>query len=336
MFARMVPFGPSAIDPAFILFAALVLDAVLGDPKWLYRLVPHPVAVFGALIGALERRLNRESRSERTRRLRGVLVAGLVVALALLAAGSLLFFIRQAPWGWAAEAVVAGVLVAQRDLYVHVAAVAVALESGGLVAGRKAVGEIVGRDPDGLDEHGVARGAIESLAENFADGVVAPVFWYLVAGLPGMLAAKAINTLDSMIAHTSPRYRAFGEAAARLDTAINYLPARIASMILALAALVAPSANPAAAFATIWRDARRHRSLNAGWPEAAAAGALGLALAGPRRYGGHVVDDPWIGGGRARATAHDIRRALYLYVIACLIVAGLVAGVALTREATRL
>ncbi|MBI3710973.1 MAG: cobalamin biosynthesis protein CobD [Proteobacteria bacterium] len=321
----MVSFVPHAlVDPLVLLLLALAVDAVFGDMPLLFRWVPHPVAVAGSTIEFLERRLNRDTRDEATRRLRGAVVAA-AVALGAAAAGIVILeMTRQLAWGWAIETFLAAVLVAQRSLHDHVKAVAAALDAGGLTAGRDVVRHIVGRDPESLDEHGVARAAIESLAENFADGVVAPVFWYVIAGLPGMLAYKAVNTLDSMIGHRSPRYLAFGMVAARLDTAMNFLPARIAGLIFAIAAVIAPTANPGAALRTMWRDAGKHRSLNAGWPEGAMAGALGVALAGPRRYGAEQVSDPWIGDGRARATSHDIRRALYVFIVACLVHAALV------------
>ena len=319
----------SPIDPFFILLAGLALDAVFGDMRPLFRILPHPVVAIGSVIASLERRLNRETRGAEVLRMRGLLVAAAVVAMALVAGWAILIVTRHWRWGWAVEIFLIGVLVAQRSLYDHVFAVCRALETGGLAAGRQAVRHIVGRDPASLDEHGVARAGIEALFENFSDGVVAPVFWYVLLGLPGLLAYKAVNTLDSMIGHRSPRYLDFGAAAARLDTTVNFIPARLAATILAIAALVAPQANPAAALRTALRDARKHRSVNAGWPEAAGAGALGLALAGPRRYGAELVNDPWIGDGRARATAGDMRRALYLFVVACIVHAALVALLAL-------
>jgi adenosylcobinamide-phosphate synthase len=324
--------SPSPLDPLFILLAALALDAVVGDMRPLFRVVPHPVVALGALIGFLDRRLNRETRTARARRLRGVLVVAAVVALAAACGWLVLSVTRHLIWGWLVEVFLVGVLVAQRSLYQHVLAVCRALETGGLAAGRDAVRHIVGRDPNSLDEHGVARAAIESLFENFADGVVAPAFWYVLLGLPGLMAYKAINTLDSMIGHRSPRHLDFGAAAARLDTAINFVPARLAGLIIALAALVVPKGNPIAAFNTMMSDAKKHRSVNAGWPEGAAAGALDLALAGPRRYGAETVNDPWIGVGRARATPDDIRRALYLFVASCLVHAALIALLALLHH----
>jgi adenosylcobinamide-phosphate synthase len=330
MVRRMFVLVPeSPIDPFLILLAGLALDAVFGDMRALFRFIPHPVVAIGGVIASLDRRLNRESRSAGARRLRGLIVAGAVAAIALIAGWAVLAVTRHWRWGWAVEIVLVGVLVAQRSLYDHVFAVCRALETGGLAAGREAVRHIVGRDPDSLDEHGVARAGIESLFENFSDGVVAPAFWYVLLGLPGLLACKAVNTLDSMIGHRSPRYLDFGGAAARLDTAFNFIPARLAGAIIAIAALIAPQASPAAALKTMVRDARKHRSVNAGWPEAAGAGALGLALAGPRRYGAEPVNDPWIGEGRARATADDMRRALYLFVVACLVHAAAIALLAL-------
>jgi adenosylcobinamide-phosphate synthase len=189
----------------------------------------------------------------------------------------------------------------------------------------------VGRDPAHLDAHGIARAAIESLAENFGDGVVAPVFWYVLFGFPGLLVYKAINTMDSMIGYKTPHYKAFGFSAARIDDIVNIIPARLAGLFLVLAAIFVPTANPMRAARVMLRDAGKHRSPNAGWPEAAVAGALNLALAGPRRYPGRVVKDPWIGDGSAKATHRDIRRALYLYAVACLINAAWVAAIMLIR-----
>src|SRR6185312_6365875 len=207
----------------------------------------------------------------------------------------------------------------------HVARVALALERDGIDAGRAAVSHIVGRDPDALDEAGVCRAAIESLAENFSDGVVAPVFWLAVGGLAGGAAYKAINTADSMIGHHTPRHEAFGFAAARLDDLVNLPASRVSALLIVCASgTAAPNA-----WAAVWRDASKHRSPNAGWPEAAMAGALGLSLAGPRVYGGIMVDDATMGDGRREASAQDIRAALSLYRRADAILIGLVALMAL-------
>ena len=324
----MDPFAspPWIAGPSAILLLALALDALAGDMRPVFRYLPHPVVAIGGLIAALDRRLNRPQRSAGDRRLRGALCVVVVVGLAAAIGWGAHAVFVHARWGWAAEALVVAVLVAQRSLHDHVAAVGHALATQGLAEARREVAHIVGRDPDALDEHGVARAAIESLFENFGDGVVGPVFWYLMLGLPGLLALKAINTLDSMIGHRTPRHLDFGAAAARLDTAVMFLPARIAALCIVVAAAAVPGARPLAALRVAWRDARRHRSVNAGWPEGAAAGALDLALSGPRRYDGAATAEPWIGDGRARATPADILRARGLFVVACLIHAVLAAG----------
>ena len=317
----MLLFAPSGLDPLLLLLAALALDMVVGDLPGAYRFVPHPVALVGGAVSWLDRRLNRERRDARTRRVRGVLAVAALTLAAALVGLALALALRRLRFGAAGEVLLVAILLAQRSLFDHVAAVGRALSQGGLVGGREAVRHIVGRDPQSLDEHGVARAAIESLVENFSDGVVAPALSYALFGLPGIFVYKTVNTLDSMIGHRTPRYLQFGWAAARLDDLLNLVPARLSGMLLAAAALAVPEARVAPAFRIMLRDAGKHRSPNAGWPEAAAAGALGLALAGPRRYHGEVVNDPWLGDGRARATIADISRALRLYIIACLLLA---------------
>jgi adenosylcobinamide-phosphate synthase len=249
----------------------------------------------------------------------------MVLALALLLApvgGAAALLTLAAPPGWAgflALALLTASLPAQRSLDRHVRAVADALDREGLAAGRRAVSQIVGRNPEALDEAAVARAAIESLAENFSDGVVAPLLWTAIGGLAGGALYKAVNTADSMIGHRSERHLAFGWAAARLDDLVNLPASRLSALWLVLAATIPPRSSPAAAWRALWRDAGRHRSPNAGWPEAAMAGALGLRLAGPRVYGAETVDDAFIGEGRAAAGAADIRRALALYRRGCLL-----------------
>jgi adenosylcobinamide-phosphate synthase len=306
-------------QPLILLFVALLVDAVVGDMRWLFRIVPHPVVLTGKLIGFLDDKLNRSKRGHAALLIRGG-IATVLVTGAAAAAGFLCSEVaRGIPYGGILELFLVVVLVAQRSLYDHGRAVSVALKRDGVEAGREAVSHIVGRNTATLDTHGVARGAIESLAENFADGVVAPAFWYLILGLPGLFAYKAINTLDSMIGYRSERYRQFGMVAARLDDAVNLIPARLSALLLVVAGAVTPTASPARAFKTMWRDAGKHDAPNAGWPEAAMAGALDRALGGPRRYLGGVEKTEWIGGGDARATPRDIDRALLLYGLACLI-----------------
>ena len=315
-----------APDGMMLLFMAIALDAALGEMGPLFRLLPHPVVLIGHWIGLLDRKLNRPERPSANRKRRGILVA-LGLSLGALGVGGVIAFLaRTLPHAWLFEVFVAATLIAQRSLFEHVHDVAVALKDNGLEAGRYAVSRIVGRDPQSLDSHGVVRAAIESLAENFADGVVAPVFWYALLGLPGLVLYKTINTADSMIGHLNDKYRDFGMASARLDDVLNLVPARIAGLLLILAAPFVPRGKPWSALVTMVRDARHHRSPNSGWPEAAAAGALDLALGGPRKYPGLVVDEKWIGKGRARAEVPDISRALHLYTVACLIQMGLVIG----------
>jgi adenosylcobinamide-phosphate synthase len=305
-----------------IVIGALLLEAAAGYPSALFRRIRHPVVWIGALLGALERRLNRPGMPEATQRLNGVLAVGTVIAATVAAAVLLeaaVLLLLPAVLGLVVLIVLASTLIAARSLYVHVADVAVALETGGVDAGREAVAKIVGRDTSSLDEAGVARAAIESLAENFSDGVVAPSFWGVLLGFPGMAAYKAINTADSMIGHLDERHAAFGAAAAKLDDLFNVPASRLATLWLVLAAGVHRDASVKAAFAIARRDGSKHRSPNAGWPEAAMAGGLGLKLCGPRDYHGATADEPWIGDGTGEIGVTDIRLALKLYVIACIV-----------------
>jgi adenosylcobinamide-phosphate synthase len=320
---------PAAIN-LWLLVVALGLEALLGWPDALHRVIRHPVVWIGALIALLERHLNNPARSELLRRLGGI-VALIVLLVAVWYVVSLIRIAIHAllPFdGWILEAVLAASLLASRNLWNHVIAVARGLEQDGIEGGRAAVTMIVGRDPESLDEAGVGRAAIESLAENFSDGVVAPAVWLAVGGLPGIALYKAINTADSMIGHKSDRYRAFGWAAARLDDLVNLPASRLSALLLVLAAALLPGASAGGAFKAVERDAGKHRSPNAGWPEAAMAGALELKLAGPRRYAEGLVEDHWMGDGRSEATAADIRRALKLYAIAGLLlfIAALAGG----------
>ena len=327
---------PNLHDPFLLVLAGLAIDAALADLPAIFTHVPHPVVLAGRAIGFFERKLNRPERSPARRRERGIVSVVVLVGAAAGLGWGLHALCRTSLAGAIVEAVVIGVLLAQRSLYRHVFVVAAALAWHGLAAGRAAVSHIVGRDPQRLDDYGVARAAIESLAENFSDGVVAPVFWYLLLGLPGLFAYKMANTLDSMIGHRSERYRDFGWAAARFDDLANLVPARVSGLLIAAAAAFAEGATPWPAFTTMRRDANKHNSPNAGWPEAAMAGALGLALAGPRHYAEGDVYDPWLGDGSPLATPADIVRALRLYTLACRLMAGLVFGMWLAAHLTPL
>ena len=319
-----------------LLLAGLAIDALLGDMPAVFATLPHPVALAGRAIVFFDRKLNRPERSEQRRRVRGIITVVALVGATAGIGGLLHVLCRGTLVGTVVEALAVGVLIAARSLHQHVAAVSAALRHGGLPAGRQAVSRIVGRQVQRLDASGVARAAIESLAENFSDGVVAPAFWYLLLGLPGLFAYKMANTLDSMIGHRSPRYLAFGWAAARFDDLVNLVPARLSGLLFAAAAAFAGDTAPGSAVRIMLRDAKKHHSPNAGWPEAAMAGALGLALAGPRHYAEGVVNDPWLGDGTAQARPADIARALQLYRLACLLLVGLVVGAWLAAHVTQL
>jgi adenosylcobinamide-phosphate synthase len=305
---------------------AMLIELCVGYPQPLLVVIGHPVTWMGRLIAATDRALNREGD-------RGVIAVLILLAVVASTAVIVQRELLRLPFGLAALAVIASTLIAQRSLYQHVANVAIALDKEGVNGGRAAVSHIVGRDTAALDEAGVARAAIESLAENFSDGVVAPVLWMVIVGLPGAALYKAINTADSMIGHRTPRYQAFGWAAARLDDLVNLPASRLTALLLIVAAALTRNCPVAQSWRVVWRDAPRHRSPNAGYPEAAMAGALGLSLAGARSYGGVPVEDAAIGDGRRQADAADIRRALALYRFADAILIALVGAIALLLNA---
>jgi adenosylcobinamide-phosphate synthase len=311
-------------------FLALVAELAFGYPDRLVREIGHPVMWIGKLVSLLDLMLNRDTDNDSQRRYAGVLALAVLLLAAVVPAQLVAWLFGLIPFGIVGTALVACSLLAQRSLGAHVEAVAAALETGGLAEGRKAVSMIVGRDPERLDEAGVSRAAIESLAENFSDGVVAPAFWLAIGGLPAAAAYKAANTADSMIGHRSPRHQAFGWAAARFDDLINLPASRLSALLVVAAAFCVPGASAENAWRAVLRDAQKHRSPNAGWPEAAMAGALGLSLAGPRHYGGVLVNDAEMGaGGRREANAADIRRALGLYRAADLILVTLIGLIAI-------
>ncbi|WP_339032860.1 adenosylcobinamide-phosphate synthase CbiB [Bradyrhizobium symbiodeficiens] len=299
---------------------AMAVDALLGWPSWLFARIGHPVTWLGQMIGAIDSGWNRASDPPAFRR--GAGIAGALVVIAFSGAVGWVLQVLL-PSGWiqiALLGVLAWPLVALRSLHDHVAAVADPLLAGDIAAARDAVSRIVGRDPAALDEAGIARAAIESLAENASDGIVAPVFWGALFGLPGIFGYKAINTLDSMIGHRSERHEAFGWAAARIDDVANFIPARLTGFLFVV---LAPRRSDALSCMT--RDARRHRSPNAGWPEAAMAGGLGVRLSGPRIYHGSTTNEPWLNEGARDPRAADITEALTVYRRAMLLLAGLLA-----------
>jgi adenosylcobinamide-phosphate synthase len=324
----------SEIMAVALTLLAVVIELIAGYPDWLLRSIGHPVTWMGRLIAAVERRWNRESVRPTLRRILGALAVLLLVGIVGLAALIIEHGLLLLPFGLVGAAVFASTLIAQRSLHQHVARVAGALEKDDIRAAREAVSHVVGRDTETLDEAGVARAAIESLAENFSDGVVAPVVWMIIGGLPGAAIYKAINTADSMIGHQTPRYQAFGWSAARLDDLLNLPASRLTALLIIAAAAVTKGASAPAAWRAVCRDARHHRSPNAGYPEAAMAGALDLVLAGPRTYDGILVDDAFMGHGRRVARATDIRAALGLYRRADAILIALLAVLAAALIAT--
>lgn len=285
---------------------ALALERLVGYPQALVDRIGHPVIWMGQLIALFDARLNNRTRS------RGVLALILLLAATALATVPVAWALRSIPFGWVVEAILATSLLAQKSLRDAVQAVADAL-SRSLAEGRAAVSHIVGRDPQALDEAGVARAAIESLAESTSDGVIAPLFFLILGGLPGIALYKAVNTADSMIGHKTERHLQFGWAAARFDDLLNLIPARLTALLIAGGAFFDKGAHPEAAWSTALRDASKHESPNAGWPEAAFAGALGFRLGGPRSYDGELVDLPSFGTGRPDLGAADIERGLRLY-----------------------
>lgn len=304
---------------AAMMLVAIGLDLALGWPARLYVAIGHPVTWIGALIRALDHTLNHDTASDLARRLAGVVVAIAVIGLVAAVALALQWALPDGWLGTVLGGVLAWPLVALRSMYTHVADVAAPLEASDLPKARHAVSMIVGRNTTVLDSAGVARAAIESLAENTSDGIVAPLFWGAILGLPGIAAYKAINTLDSMIGHRTPRFQAFGWASARIDDLVNLLPARLTGALFAIV-----SSHPIAAFKTMWRDAGLHRSPNAGWPEAAMAAGLNLRLSGPRVYADRIADEPWVNAGAPDPTARDLRQGLALYTRAMfLLTAGL-------------
>lgn len=296
----------------FLAPLALLFERLVGYPRPLLRLIRHPVVWMGALIALLDRRLNHPNAIGNERRRAGILMLAILLAVTLAIAIAIRWGLWQIPYGWVIEAILATTLLAQKELGRAVRAVADGLDRS-LAEGRSAVSHIVGRDPETLDEAGVSRAAIESLAESSSDAVVAPLFWLILFGLPGIAAYKAINTADSMVGHLTERHYDFGWASAKLDDVVNWVPARLTALAIAGAAFFVKGADPEAAWRTALRDAKKHESPNAGWPEAAVAGALGLSLGGPRSYDGKVHDLPAFGDGRADLGARDILRALTLY-----------------------
>ena len=307
-------------EHAILLLIALVLDWIAGDPDSLWKRIPHPVAGFGKAVSLLDGWLNNKNQTPATLMKKGGVAITFLILFALLIARGFDWIISLRPiWGQVFEVVIIWMFIAQKSLSDHVGAVAIALREGGIAKARIVVSKIVGRDPKQLDESGVSRAAIESLAENFGDGVVAPAFWYLVFGLPGLLVYKMINTADSMIAHRNKKYLHFGRATAKIDDLANWLPARLSALLIVVGGALLFGLNAGIyASKTVLRDAGLHRSPNAGWPEAGMAGVCNIALGGPRKYQGKIVSQAFINAtGKRDLAADDIDSAMKVFSLAC-------------------
>lgn len=289
---------------AAAMLIALAIDVLVGWPNALFRTMGHPVTWIGRMISAMEAALNAGSR----RRLAGAFTALAVIFASVLVAWGIAALLPGGVLGILLTGVLAWPLIAAKSLHDHVTDVAVPLAQGDVAGGRAAISRIVGRNPETLDEPAMSRAALESLAENASDGVVAPLFWGALFGLPGIAGYKAINTLDSMIGYRNARYEEFGWAAARIDDVANWGPARLTGGLIA-----AVSKAQGVAFRTMMRDARAHRSPNAGFPEAAMAGALGVRLSGPRVYDGASTEDPWLNPVAGDPRPEDIALGLRLF-----------------------
>ncbi|MGR2737779.1 adenosylcobinamide-phosphate synthase CbiB [Billgrantia sp. Q4P2] len=314
---------PLSLALVVLLIGAILLDLVLGDPRWL----PHPVVAMGRLIGILERRWNRGP--PRARRLKGFLLTGCVVGLVYaMAWGVLAALAWLHPWlGLAGEVLLLASALAIKGLRDAAMAVATPLMRGDLGEARHAVAMIVGRDTEALDEAGITRATVETVAENSVDGITAPLFWALLGGAPLALAYKAVNTLDSMVGYRSERYVDFGYASARLDDLANWVPARLTALAMWLAALVMPEARTRGALAGTWYDAPGHPSPNAGWTEAMMAHLLGVQLGGINHYGGSISERALMGEPREPLRVAHIDRAVRhmhgAWIVFFLVMAGL-------------
>lgn len=297
-----------------VLLGALVIDMLFGEPRIIYKYISHPVTWMGTLLSFLEGRSNRDDFRPGTRKF-----SGLICLVFYLSVVTLPAFLLEVIAPDFLLIIMASIFLSSRSLVDHVLDVTRKDAS-------RAVAKIVGRRVEDLDHHGVNRAAIESLAENFSDGVIAPCFWFLVAGFPGIVCYKAINTADSMIGYKTSRYRDFGWSAARLDDVANYIPARLTAVLIAFGSLFHPKGRSRDALYMALKYARRHKSPNAGWPEAAMAGALSLRLGGPRSYGDLAVDGTWLGEGRETAEKADILHGVQIVLLCILIIVILLGG----------
>ena len=301
-----------ALHIPWLILGALALEGLLGYPSIFWRTIGHPVSWMGRFLSLGESWMNTHSLHPRRDFIAGMVWLAVGVTLLGWMALCLSMTLSQMTYGWVGELLIIATLIASRSLYTHVRDVYAALSRNNIEDARENVSLIVGRNTDTLEEPAIARAAVESLAENASDGVIAPLFWGMVAGLPGIAVYKLVNTADSMWGHRNDRYEWFGKTAARLDDLLNLIPARLTGVLFCVAALSAGRAR--AAFRVMQRDASSHLSPNAGWPEAAMAGALERRLGGPRTYQGQITEGVWLGDGSEDLNASDLRRALHFYL----------------------
>ena len=331
MFSLGLVGGTHAFDPLVLLLTALGVEALVGGFPALFRFIPHPDQTVVRAVEALEAKLNREKRSAMDRAIRGLCVTVFLVGVALALGIGVAWLSQNHDFGWIVEFVLLAAFIDQRGLYGRMGSVAQAMGGGNLESARAALQPMINRDPALMDEHGIARATIEAGGTDFGAAVVAPVFWYILFGFPGLAVCRIVSIIDRVIGHPTPRYHAFGMVAARLNDVFQLIPSCLAGIFMVLAALFAPTARLGSALRVMMRESSKYRSRNAGWPVAAMAGALNLALAGPRRYAENTLGDPWIGSGTARADGNDIRRAQYLFAVGCLINAMIVAALVIVR-----
>ena len=309
------------------LILAMGFDGLIGDPKWIYNRIPHPVTWMAMLLMKGEAFLNHQDRSRFAKQFLGLIWILLCVTICLYIA----FFIQNFLSGFDQTGIILALLssifLAYRSLIDHVGDVEKELFNKDVVKARIKVAKIVGRETSKLDKSDITRATIESLAENFSDGVVAPVFWFLIVGFPGVVAYKMINTADSMIGNRSERFEDFGMASAKIDDVVNYVPARITALLLMLAAGISRVGDVKSGFVTVNNDHKLHASPNAGWPEATMAGLLNVRLGGPRHYqNGNSKDNAWLGSG-GDVKLKDLTRAIKLvkfswFMMLILVLAG--------------
>jgi adenosylcobinamide-phosphate synthase len=333
MFTFGLAQGPKAFDPLILLLLAMALEGVAGFARTVFTAVPSPLSMIAGLARFFDRKLNRERRSQTDRAIRGVLVTLVILGLCGGISVGVLWLAGNVSYGWVLELVLTAGLLSQRQAFDRARDTRKALSSGDLEKARR-LAAAGGRDGQGDDRHALCRGTIETMTETFVTGVVSPVFWFVLFGFPGLLISRAVQATASVLDRPADHYRAFGLTAGRLNDALLFIPARLASLFIAAAAAFTPTARPGQAMKTMGRDGGKHASLNLGWPVAAMAGALALSLTGvgPGRH--RTATTPWIGDGTARAVPQDIGRALYVYGVACLLNLAGIAALAVIRYGT--